>query len=157
MTTGTARNLVGGGIALLAALGSARPLYPQIGVGTWVRKAAPSMPTMTMEVEACCGGGRRLTYHVDVNGTVTIMKIDSKFDGSEAPVLINGKPSGETMSIKKVDDHHITTTMTMSGKPFGTSKATLSADGKTLTVLNDYSTSMGGGPVGKSTEIWVKK
>jgi hypothetical protein len=85
------------------------------------------------------------------------MLIESPFDGSERPVLVNGKPSGETMAITRVDDHHVSTVVKMNGKPFGTSKATLSADGKVLTVLNEFSASAGGNPTGKSTERWVRK
>jgi hypothetical protein len=112
---------------------------------------------MTMTVEACCNGGRRLIYHVDINGTETILEVASPFDGSEAEVLIGGKPSGETMEITRIDDHHLATIMKLNGKPFGTSKATLSADGKVLTVLNDFASSVGGQTVGKSTETWVLK
>ena len=110
-----------------------------------------------MTVEACCHGGRRLSYHFDVNGTETILLIESPFDGSEAPVLINGKPSGETMAITRVDDHHLATVVKLNGKPFGTSNATLSPDGKVLTVLNEYSSSVGGNTAGKVTEIWERQ
>jgi hypothetical protein len=144
------------GIAILGALGSARSLYAQIGVGTWVRKAPASTTPLTMVVEPCCNGGRRLTYHFDINGTETLLTIASPFDGSEAPVLIAGKPSGETMAIKRLDDHHLFTVLKMNGKPFGTSTATLSPDAKLLTVINDVSSSAGGQAVGKSTEVWVK-
>lgn len=72
-------------------------------------------------------------------------------------MLIAGKPSGETMGITRVDDHHTSTVVKLSGKPFGTSKSTLSADGKVLTVIDDFSSSAGGQPVGKSTETWVRK
>jgi hypothetical protein len=44
----------------------------------------------------------------------------------------------------------------MNGRFFGTAKATLSADGKTLTVINDFTSSAGGQAVGKYTEIWVR-
>jgi hypothetical protein len=115
------------------------------------------MTHMTMTVETCCNGGRRLTYHFDINATVTTLTVESRFDGSEADVLIAGKPSGETMAITRVDDHHIATVVKLNGKPFGTSNATLSADGKVLTVLNEYSSSAGGQPVGKSTETWVRE
>jgi hypothetical protein len=145
------------GVALLGALGPARSLHAQIGVGTWVRKATTSMPAMTMTVEACCHGGRRFSYHFDINGTETILLIESPFDGSEAPVLMNGKPSGETMAITRVDDHHLATVVKLNGKPFGTSNATLSPDGKVLTVLNEYSSSVGGNTAGKVTEIWVRQ
>jgi hypothetical protein len=146
-------------MALIAGgLLGANPLAAQIGVGTWVRKPTASTPgTMTMKVEACCGQGRRLTYQFDVGNSQFKMVVESKFDGSEAPVMINGKPSGETMAIKRVDDRHTATILKMNGKPFGTSKATLSADGKTITVDNDVSAATGGLQVGKSTEVWVKK
>ena len=145
-------------VALLSALGSARSLHAQLGVGTWVRKPTASMPgAMTMTVEACCNGGRRLIYHVDINGTETILEVASPFDGSEAEVLIGGKPSGETMEITRIDDHHLATRLKLTGKPPGASKATLSADGKVLTVLNDFASSVGGQTVGKSTETWVLK
>ena len=156
MTTVTARSLACG-VALLGALGSATSLHAQMGIGTWVRKSTASMPGMTMTVEACCNGGRRLIYHVDINGTETLLTVESRFDGSDAPVLMAGKPSGQTMGIKRVDDHHLSAVVKMNGTVFGTSKATLSADGKTLTIINDYTSSAGGQPVGKNTEIWVRK
>jgi len=45
----------------------------------------------------------------------------------------------------------------MNGKEFGTSKASLSPDGKTITVENDFIASLGGNPAGKRTEVWVRK
>jgi hypothetical protein len=114
------------------------------------------MIPMTMTVEVCCKGGRRLIYHFNVSGTDGTLSVESAFDGSEAEVLIAGKPSGETMAITRIDDHHMSTVVKLNGKEFGTSKATLSADGKVLTVVNDVSSSVGGQPVGKSTEIWTR-
>ena len=145
------------GVAMLGALGSARSLHAQIDVGTWVRQATDSMPAMTMTVEACCNGGRRLIYHIVIQGTETLLTLESRFDGSEVPVLMGGKPSGETMAITRVDAHHLSTIVKMNGRPFGTSKATLSADGRTLTVLNEFSSPAGGQAGGKSTEIWVRQ
>jgi hypothetical protein len=142
-------------VALLVLLGGVPTLSAQIGVGTWVKDSS----TLTMKVEPCCGSnGRRLTYTIPMSNTATVlMTVDSPFDGTEVPVLIGGKPSGETMAIKWVDDHHTFTVLKMNGKPFGTSKATLSADRKTLTVENDMSASVGGQQAGKSTEVWVKQ
>ena len=156
MTIATVRGLVCS-VVLLGVLSPARPLHAQIGVGTWVRNAMGSVSPMTMTVEACCNGGRRLIYHFGINGTETILSVESAFDGSEAEVLIGGKPSGETMAITRVDDHHTSTAVKLNGKEFGTSKATLSADGKLLTVVNDYTSSAGGQTVGKSTETWTRK
>ncbi len=151
------RNILACSIAVLA-LGSARPLQAQLGVGTWVRQGTATMPgSMTMTVEACCHGGRRLTYHIDMGGTKSVLTVESPFDGTEVPVLLNGQPSGETMAIRRVDDHHLSTTVKMNGRPFGTSKATISADGRTVTVLNEFSSSAGGNSAGKSTEVWVRQ
>jgi len=144
------------GVALIA-LGSPRSVQAQLEIGTWVRRATDSMPAMTMQIEACCNGGRRLIYHVDINGTETLLVVESQLDGSDAPVLMNGKPSGETMAITRVDDHHSTAVVKMNGRPFGTSQATLSADGRTLTVINDISSSASGQAAGKYTEVWVKQ
>jgi hypothetical protein len=155
VTTVDAKRLAYG--AAVFALGSTQSLHAQIDVGTWVRQSTASMPGMTMTVQACCNGGRRLIYHVDIQGTEMLLTVESRFDGSEAPVLIGGKPSGETMAITRVDDHHTSAILRMNGRLFGTSKATLSADGRTLTVINDFTNSAGGQPVGKSTEVWVRK
>ena len=85
------------------------------------------------------------------------MTLTSALDGSDAPLLIDGKPSGETMAVKLVDKRHAITTAKMQGKPFGTSKATYSADFKTLTIENDFAGSVGGNPAGKSTETWIRQ
>ncbi len=139
-------------------LAFATSLHAQVEIGTWVRQdTAFKAGTMTMDVEACCRGGRRLTYHILMGKTQSLITVESPFDGTEAPVLVNGKPTGETMAIKRVDAHHASTIVKMNGAPFGTSEATLSPDGKTLTVLNDFSSSTGGQQAGKTTEIWVKK
>ena len=145
-----------GVLALLVALGSPASLHAQIGVGTWVRQAAPSQPGMTMTVEACCHGGRRLTYHVDLNGTKSVLVAESPFDGSEVPILVDGKPGGQTISITRVDDHHLSSVMKVNGQVFGKSTATLSANGKTLTVVNEFPSAAGQQAV-KTTEVWVKQ
>ena len=48
-----------------------------------------------------------LARAVLAGGTATLLTLESRFDGSDAPVLMNGKPSGESMGIKRVDDHHL--------------------------------------------------
>lgn len=146
-------------VAILWALSSASPTHAQVGIGTWVRTAGPQTPgKITMTVEACCNGGRRLIWRFSIpDQPVQTMLVESPFDGREVPVLLNGKPSGETMAIKIVDARHTSCVVKMNGKPFGTSKSTISADGGTLTVENDFSASVGGNPAGKHTETWVRK
>jgi hypothetical protein len=54
-------------------------------------------------------------------------------DGTEVPALLaGGKPSGETMAIKRLDDRHYEGVVKMDGKPVGTAKSTLSADGTSV-------------------------
>jgi hypothetical protein len=115
------------------------------------------MAGMTMSIAACCNGGRRLTYHVDINGTEMLLIVETKLDGSEAAVMMNGQPSGETMAITRLDSHHSSAVLKMNGQLFGTSKATLSANGRTLTVIDDFSSSVGGQQAGRFTEVWVKQ
>jgi hypothetical protein len=85
------------------------------------------------------------------------MTLQTPLDGSETPFLINGKPTGQTYAGRRVDSRHTTGVIKMDGKPFGTSKAELSADGKTITVENDNTGAPGGTPVGKRIEHWDKR
>ena len=78
------------------------------------------------------------------------LTVDSPMDGTEVPALVGGKPSGETMAIKRLDDRHYEGTVKMGGKLFGTSKSTLSADAKTIKVEGVYGTQ-------KVIETWVRK
>jgi hypothetical protein len=150
--------LTASAVTLTAALGAPSALSAQVEIGTWVRKGDnPAEGSMTMTVEACCGGGRKLTYNLTMKGTNMVMTVESPFDGTEVPVLVDGKPSAETMAIKRIDAHHATTVLKMNGQPFGTSKATLSDDGKMLTVVNDIVSAGGPQPKGLQTEIWIKK
>jgi hypothetical protein len=141
-------------VAILWTVGSDALLHAQLGVGTWVRQSGEPAG-LTLIVEACCKGGRRLTYQIP--GSDVTMSVESPFDGSDAPIMVGGKPSGQTMSIKRVDDLHAVAVLKMNGKTFGTSRSTLSADGKTLTVENEYTSALGGQPVGKQTETWIRK
>ena len=142
--------------ALVWALAAVASVHAQVEVGTWLRQAEkPGSRPMTMTVERCCGNGRRIVYRIE--GVPAVMIVESRFDGSEAPVLVDGKPSGETMAIKRVDDHHTYTVLKMNGKEFGTSKAALSPDGKTITVENDFASDGGGHMAGKHMEVWVRK
>jgi hypothetical protein len=82
------------------------------------------------------------------------MTVDSPMDGTEVPALVAGKPSGQTMAVKRIDERHYSAIVKMNGKPLTTSSATLSADGKTLTV---ESVNQLGGKNETFIETWVKK
>jgi hypothetical protein len=148
--------------AILVVLGSALLLIAADGaIGTWIRQAgagASAGGQMTMTVEPWGANGRKLTYRVKgQGGTDMILTVESPMDGTDAPVLLNGKPSGETMGIKRVDSHHSVTVLKMNGQQFGISRATLSPDGKTITVENEITAQAGGRQPGKATETWLRK
>jgi hypothetical protein len=124
-------------------------------IGTWLKKRGAGEPAMTPTVEEWGAGKARLTWRLpDVKMVLTL---ESALDGSFAPLLVDGKPSGQTMSIELVDKRHAAGAVKVNGKSFGTSKSTFSEDFNTLTVENDFSESVGGNPAGKSTETWVRQ
>ena len=145
------RVLLGAFAALLAIASPA--VADNSPVGTWVKKGEAN-PRMILTIEQW-GDQAKLTWNMKQAGLV--LTIVSKLDGNDAPLLMNGKPSGETMAIKLVDKRHSSTVVKMNGKPFGTSKAAFSEDFKTMTVENDYADSVGGNQAGKSTEVWIRK
>jgi hypothetical protein len=139
-------------LALLVLVGWVSQVQAQFGVGTtWVRTDAAAKG-LTMSVEACCNGGLRLIYQVAAvaGQPATTMTVDSPMDGKEVPVVVAGKPSGQTMAITRVDDRHYTSVSKANGQLFGTSSATVSADGKSMTV---ESVTLGT----KTIETWVRK
>lgn len=148
--TGVARFVYGA--AFLWTLGRASPAHAQFGVGEWARTDAAGKG-MTMTVASCCNGGYRLTYHVPVgNGQPPmLLTVDLPMDGTEVPTLSGGKPTGQTMSAKRVDDRHYTGVVKQNGQPYLTSSATLSTDGKTMTIEDRLTDNQ------KVIETWVKK
>ena len=140
------------GAAVVCALASGSPAYAQLGIGDWVRTDTDGRG-MTMTVTSCRKGGFRLTYHVTVgNGQPPLtLTVDLPMDGTEVPTLNGGKPIGQTMAIKRVDERHYTGVIKQNGEVSSTSSATLSVDGKSLTIVD---TLVGGKKV---TETWVKK
>jgi hypothetical protein len=141
------------GGAFVWTLGWASPAHAQLGTGEWVRTDAAG-GGMTMTVASCCKGGYRLTYHVPIgNGQPPlILTVELPMDGTDVPTLSGGKPTGQTMSAKRVDDHHFTGVVKQNGQTSLTNKATLSADGKSLMVEDTLA-----GSNLKVIETWAKK
>jgi hypothetical protein len=142
-------------LVVFCTLNFAHPLLAQFPIGTFVKDAGKPQE-MTVKVEACCGGGRRLTYSLKI-GDPVLMVVEISLDGKDAPVMVQGKPSGETMSMRIVDNRHFSGAVKMNGQLFANSTATISADGNTVTVELDVISAAGGQPVGKQTEIWKRK
>jgi len=136
------------------AVAIASSTQAQLAAGTWVLREAPQL---SMVVEPA-GSGYDITYHVvGPDGKAVRMTLRTPLDGSETPFLIDGKPTGQTYAGRRVDSRHTTGVVKMNGKPIGTSRAELSADGKTITVENDNTAAVGGNPVGKRIEHWDKR
>src|SRR5262249_44031262 len=94
--------------ALLICLVGAIPVLQADGfpVGTWVRRPNNDGITSTMLIEAA-GTGRKFTMKVSFSGGQTSTMIcTSQGDGKDAVVSVDGKPSGQTMAIRMIDDHH---------------------------------------------------
>src|SRR5262245_49044425 len=104
-------------VVSLMVLGWGSRAHAQLGVGKWESTDAEGKGT-TMSVEPCCNGGFRRTYQVPTTGgqPTMAMTVDSPMNGTEVPALVAGKPSGETMAIKRLDDHHYSAVVKMSGK-----------------------------------------
>jgi hypothetical protein len=154
ITSATERSI--GVLAFLMVVGWTSQAHAQFAVGTtWVRTDAAGKG-IVLNLEACCKGGLRLVYQIPPMGgqPASTMTVDSPMDGTEAPVLIAGKPSGETMAIKRADDHHLTAVVKMNGQPFATYKATISPDNKSMTVDGVSGTES---QTQKLTETWVRK
>lgn len=143
-------------LAFLLALIWTGEANAQLAVGNWAR-TDPGGIGITLTVEECCNGGLRLTYHLPAMGDQppSTLTLDSPMDGSEVPVLLNGKPSGETMAIKRVDAFHVSGVVKMNGQLFGTSSTTLAPDGKSATT--ESVAEMPGGQKQTVIETWVKK
>ena len=145
-----------GALALFVVVGCAGQAHAQLDVGsTWVRTDGAGKG-IVLNIEACCNGGRRLVYHLPSMGAqpASTMSIDSPMNGTEAPTMVAGKPSGQTMAIKRVDDHHVTAILKVSGQPVASYSATVSPDDKSMTVDGLVGT---GSQTQKVTETWVRK
>ena len=128
-----------------------------LAIGTWQKRDSKAPIIMTIER---AGAGLRITYRFPAatakgleNTTMTIV---SPLDGTETPVLVNDKPSAETMAIKRIDPSHSVTVIKMGGQLFGTSRAELSADGKTIRVENENAPGQPGQPA-RTIEYWDRR
>ena len=127
--------------------------------GTWVAREPPQGGHLTMTVEEV-GTRWKLTYKVvspDAPGSY-VSTVLTPLDGKDVPVLVNGKPSGQTMGIRKIDSRHTVTVLKSQGKKTGISKAEISPDGKELKIESDhYAVSNTTGLVRKQIQYWDRQ
>ena len=132
-------------------------------VGTWKlnleksKYAAGQAPkSLTRTVSA---DGDAVTYKfegVGADGTAFSFSFTSKYDGKDAEVTGAGMPYGaDHIAIKQVNSHETTATLKKGDKVVGSSTATVSHDGKMVT-LTSKGTDANGKPV-KSVSIYDKQ
>ena len=140
---------------LLAITTAAQADTGLLGPGTWVQRDG----VLVLTVEEA-GAARKLTYRTRgpdgkfMKGELTHVTTG---DGKDAPMLIDGKPTGQSMAIRKVDANHTATVLKLNGKDCGTSKSEVSADGKVMKTETEYSNPTCGAVGKKQVTFWDRK
>ena len=126
--------------------------------GTWILREAQPGGQLTMKVEEV-GTGWKVTYTVIGPGApgASDSLLLTPLDGKDVPVLIGGKPSGQTMAMKKLDGHHTVNVTKFQGKVIGISKAELSTNGKVIKIETEYPDSNPGAPAASQIAYWDRK
>jgi hypothetical protein len=134
--------------AIFAAVVSAQA--PKGLAGTWKldvakSKFSPGPAPKSMTITYTPGPGDTMKIVVDVtpgDGTAAQhWEMSGGYDGKDNPVT--GNPNADTISMKRVDDMHGESTFKKAGKVSATNMRTLSADGKTLTIVSKGTTADG--------------
>ena len=138
-------------IALLVVVGSST-LRAQSNplVGTWqlnVTKSkfdpgpAPKSLTRTVETQ---GDGVKHTFDgVAADGKPIAYGFSVQFDGKDNPISGSIPSGADTISAKRTDSNHYVATLKKGEKVIGTSKVTVSKDGKVTTVDSSGTTATG--------------
>ncbi len=110
-------------------------------IGTWKLNTAkskyapgPTPKSLTRIVEAE-GDGVKYTFEgVAADGKPISYTFSVKFDGNDNPITGTVPNGADTASMKRVDANHYVATLKKGGKSLGTSKVSISEDGKVATV-----------------------
>ena len=70
------------------------------------------------------------------------------YDGKDRPQT--GDPNADSLSLKKIDDHHAEFTAKKAGKVVNTGTRSISSDGKTMTITTNTIT-----PKGTLTDVQI--
>jgi len=132
---------------LIVCLAAAAVFAADAFTGTWKLNESKSKmgagaiknTTVTYEV---MGDTIKVTLDgVSADGTATHDEWTGKYDGKDYPVT--GNPMTDTRAYKKVNDHTLEATGKKGDKVVLTAKITVSADGKTRTVVSTQTTTDG--------------
>ena len=139
-----------GTLALAALLAIASAVIaadaPDPVIGTWKLNTAKStgatLPRSETRTYAASAGGIALTWkRVGADGKETSVETTFKYDGKDYPVT--GSPDFDALSVKRVDANTVDSTQKRMGKAVGTTKRTVSKDGKTLTLVSKLTNANG--------------
>jgi hypothetical protein len=129
-------------ITLFAVVGaSAARAQSNPLTGTWklnLEKSkyepGPAPKSLTRTVDANAEGAKYSFEGVAADGKAIAYGFSVKFDGKDNAIS-GSMPSGaDTIAAKRVDERHFAASVKKGGKEIGTSKVSVSADGKTTTV-----------------------
>jgi hypothetical protein len=125
--------------AVLFAAASACVAADDVNMGTWKlneakSKFSPGAPKNTTVVYEAAGDSVKVTVDgVDADGKPSHNEWTGKFDGKDYP--LTGDPAADSRSYKKMDARTMELTNKKGGKAVATGKITVSADGKSRTVV----------------------
>src|SRR5512145_2956140 len=108
-------------------------------VGTWKLNSAKSqlganaVRAQTLTFESTPAGIKLSSVGTDAEGKPMAGGYTSKFDGKDVPWT--GNPMADTACPKKIDDNSYENSWKKGGKATVSAKVSVSADGKTLTVV----------------------
>ena len=119
-------------------------------VGTWKLNVAkskfdpgPGYKSLTRTVEAQGDGVKYSFDGVGADGKPITYGFSVQFDGKDNPIS-GSMPSGaDTIAAKRTDSRHYVATLKKGGEVIGTSKVTVSANGKVTTVDSTGTTAAG--------------
>jgi hypothetical protein len=132
--------LVGFALALsLAAPVTLSSQSKEPWVGTWrlnttksTYSPGPKPVSSTVTVQASEGGLKQVTEQSLGLGAAK-SEFTARFDGKDYP--IRGNPNAEVVALRRIDDSSYEVLLKMSGKVTITSRVSISADGRTRTVV----------------------
>jgi len=135
---------------------------PQSLIGSWKQDIAKSKYTQgpaapkssATRIEAVPGGGAKFTVDgVDAAGKATHNEIVTMFDGKDAEY--KGAAAPTTRAYSRIDDRTVQYVTKVNGKVTTTTRMTISADGKTRTLVTT-GTGADGKPV-NSTAVYDRQ
>ena len=132
------RNLLVGAVFAMSALATAADAPDQV-VGTWALNVAQSRFTPGHELKSqtrtytqSANGVTVKVSGMAANGSALSQQSTFKYDGKSYPM--SGSADYDALSLQRVNDTTVKSTLLKSGKPVGTTIRTISKHGKVITL-----------------------